>query len=358
MEVVEEYVDSKTKITHRCKKHGVEWKSSPGNILRGKGCDLCKRERIGQKKTKMDINAYKLELSTKNPTVRLICGFKNISTESWHYCMKHNRYFLAKGSQMLKGVGCELCHYEKIHLAKMKTNIQYILDLNLANPTVIAVDEYINAYTPIKHLCLVHNKIWITSPASALQGSGCPLCDAIRKSHSKMLSEEEYIDRLLVVNPNLKLIGKYQGMHNLTEHKCLKCGKIWSALPTNLLAGHGCQCSAQSRGEREVKRILEEFSIEYEEQKTFDGCKNILPLRFDFFLPEYNCCIEYDGLQHFQPVCFGGCSEEKAICDYERTKSNDRIKNKFCSDNNIRLLRIPYHTDIRQNLLEYFEILQ
>ena len=61
-------------------------------------------------------------------------------------------------------------------------------------------------------------------------------------------------------------------------------------------------------------------------------------LRFDFYLPEYNTCIEYDGRQHFTPVeVFGG--EE----GYFKTKKRDGIKNKYCKDNNIGSLRIPYN---------------
>ena len=54
-------------------------------------------------------------------------------------------------------------------------------------------------------------------------------------------------------------------------------------------------------------------------------------------------CIEYDGMQHYKPVCFGGCSYDDALLAFEQTKANDEIKNHFCNSNNINLLRIPYY---------------
>ena len=65
-------------------------------------------------------------------------------------------------------------------------------------------------------------------------------------------------------------------------------------------------------------------------------------LKFDLYLPEYNLCIEYDGEQHFEPVRFAGCSIENATQAFENTKINDQIKNEYCKNNNISLLRIPY----------------
>ena len=52
--------------------------------------------------------------------------------------------------------------------------------------------------------------------------------------------------------------------------------------------------------------------------------------------------IEYDGPHHFYPVCFGGMSEELAIEAFKQTQINDKIRNLYCLDNNIPLLRIPY----------------
>ena len=65
--------------------------------------------------------------------------------------------------------------------------------------------------------------------------------------------------------------------------------------------------------------------------------KKIRPLPFDFYLPDYNTCIEYDGIQHFEVVdYFGG------LDGFITTKIRDTIKNEYCKSKNIKLIRIPY----------------
>ena len=64
-------------------------------------------------------------------------------------------------------------------------------------------------------------------------------------------------------------------------------------------------------------------------------------LRFDFaILDKYDnifAVIEFDGAQHYKPVDFFGGVE-----NFEKTKKRDSIKNKYCLDNNIEMIRISY----------------
>ena len=65
-------------------------------------------------------------------------------------------------------------------------------------------------------------------------------------------------------------------------------------------------CTGESSGERKVRITLEQLKIEYKQQYSFSECKRINLLKFDFYLPDYNCCVEYDGEQHFEPSNFFG----------------------------------------------------
>lgn len=95
-----------------------------------------------------------------------------------------------------------------------------------------------------------------------------------------------------------------------------------------------CSCSS---GESEIMKILDDNHIFYIHQHTFDDCVDKQVLPFDFFIPDKCICIEYDGIQHFKPIDqFGG---ETAFQD--RIKK-DTIKNNYCENNNIKLIRIPY----------------
>lgn len=104
----------------------------------------------------------------------------------------------------------------------------------------------------------------------------------------------------------------------------------------------------KSHGEREIKIWLDGHGISYVAQKKFADCADVNPLPFDFFLPDYNKLIEYDGIQHFRPVdFFGGQST------YKKLASHDHIKTEYCMNNNIDLLRIPYYKDVNTELNNY-----
>ena len=103
----------------------------------------------------------------------------------------------------------------------------------------------------------------------------------------------------------------------------------------------GCPICNDSKGEKEISMLLDKKNIIHIRQNKFEDCKNTQCLPFDFYLPEYDMCIEYDGRQHFEPVYdFGGLDQ------FEKTKRNDNIKNEYCKNNNIKLLRISYKENI------------
>lgn len=63
---------------------------------------------------------------------------------------------------------------------------------------------------------------------------------------------------------------------------------------------------------------------------------------FDFYLSNFNICIDVDGEQHFRPTNIRGMSDKKAYETYARTSYNDEVKDKYCRDSNIQLIRISY----------------
>lgn len=100
---------------------------------------------------------------------------------------------------------------------------------------------------------------------------------------------------------------------------------------------NSCGCLL-SKGEQKISNILQNLNLSFDKQRRFDGCINPrtgYSLKFDFYLPNYNCCIEYDGQQHFFETSL--CSDSLK----ERQK-RDEIKNQYCKDNDIKLIRIPY----------------
>lgn len=135
----------------------------------------------------------------------------------------------------------------------------------------------------------------------------------------------------------VEIIGKTSSKKNIWKCLC-QCGKETNVVAGDLLSGRttSCGCRVESLGEEKIRLILKQNNISFECQKRFDDCCNINPLPFDFYLPDYNCCIEYDGKQHFENNC--GWGEKLQTIQFR-----DNIKNQYCKDNKIKLIRIPYY---------------
>lgn len=174
----------------------------------------------------------------------------------------------------------------------------------------------------------------------------CPYCegsmkkdiDFIRKFMKDKLGNEYTLISDNYVNKDSKL----KFIHN-------ECGKECEFTYNNIRNDKfSCPFCMKSRGEEIVSGILEGFGIEYSFQKKFSDCKNEKELPFDFYieLDDKRYIIEYDGRQHYLPI-YGKTIAEK-MKSLERTKLHDSIKNQYCIDNNIRLLRIKYDTEVSE----------
>jgi hypothetical protein len=123
-----------------------------------------------------------------------------------------------------------------------------------------------------------------------------------------------------------------------------KHGHQWLAEPYRIKdLNNWCPICNESFGERIIAEYLKQNNIPFEREKKFSNCKGKRqPLSFDFYLSEQNTLIEFDGRQHYMPVNFRGCSDEQAQKTYVELIENDKLKNKYCIDNNIQLIRIPH----------------
>ena len=145
----------------------------------------------------------------------------------------------------------------------------------------------------------------------------------------------------------LKQADKRIDKHIAWECQC-ECGNQVIIYGKHLRSGTTQSCGClKSHGEYKIISILQELGIEFETQKTFETCKNILPLKFDFYIPSYSCIIEYNGIQHYKSISFMGGEDR-----LQSQQHNDKIKSKWCEENNIILYSIPY-TDFSKLNTEY-----
>lgn len=134
--------------------------------------------------------------------------------------------------------------------------------------------------------------------------------------------------------------------HVVWKCQC-ECGNITFIDSGDWGHTYSCGCTL-SKVEAKIQKILQENDILFEKQKTFSSLViNNTTLRFDFFLPLYNCLIEYDGIQHFKFGESMGWNDEQKFIE---CKKRDQLKNNWCKENNFILIRIPY-TDF--NLIDF-----
>ena len=131
--------------------------------------------------------------------------------------------------------------------------------------------------------------------------------------------------------------------YNKTTWICqCECGNIVEVVSSHLINGHTLSCGCLlSKGEEKISKILKDNNIIFEQQKTFDSCRfsdTKALAKFDFYLPEYNILIEYDGEQHFQYRQTGWNTKEKFL----KTQEHDIFKTNWCKENNYKLIRISY----------------
>ncbi len=319
-----EYVNNRTKVRIICKEHGV-FEQTPNNHLNKQGCPKCN---IGgklntnyfiEKFIKIHGNRYDYSL------VKYINNQINVKI----ICKEHG-VFEQRANSHSSGRNCPRCYGNK----KMNTN-DFIEKSNKVHGDRYdySLVEYINNKSKVKIICKRHG-IFEQRSDDHLSGIGCDKCSGKSKSDTNDFTEKanakhnnkydyssvEYIN----CKTKVKIICKEHGMFTIT--------------PNDHLNRQGCAKCSSSKGENKIMNILIDKCVIFESQKTFEYCKNKHKLPFDFYLPEYNICIEFDGKQHFEPINFFGGKDA-----FNKTKINDNIKNKYCSDNNIKLIRIPYY---------------
>jgi hypothetical protein len=192
-------------------------------------------------------------------------------------------------------------------------------------------------------VCPNHGDILIDA-GNHLYRNGCDKC--ARDKHKLTQLTKERVDNLKKVHSDkysYEDLSVDSGFINIT---CKDHGLFTQYLYFHEY-GHGCpECNSSSRGEDKIKSILEKNKICFHRNYQFDDCVRTKKLRFDFYLPDLNTIIEYDGEHHFKENKYFGEG------NLEYITINDEIKNKYCLENKIKLIRIPYwEFDVIENIL-------
>lgn len=202
-----------------------------------------------------------------------------------------------------------------------------------------------NVKIPI--ICKFHG-VFYSLKSEHLRGVNCPICakktqaENIKKAKKEKFNNDWFVKKAIIIHGDKYdySLCDYRGQNENVILICNKHGEIEVNASGHLYMKSGCKICNFSKGEKLINDFLKRNNFKFETQKTF---KHLLSdksynLRFDFYLEEIKTVIEYDGEQHFKSISvFGG---EKGYCEL---KKNDKLKDLFCRDNDLNLIRIPFY---------------
>ena len=258
-------------------------------------------------------------------------NFINTHSKIGVKCQRHglNQQTL---KNLLKGHGCKKCGNDMVS-DKQRNNIDEVISKFKklhGDRYGYSKFNYIDNRTKSTIICPIHGEFYQSS-STHNKGHGCPSCSGNRK-----LDTDRFINIANKTHNNNYIYDfvEYKNMHSKVKIFCPKHGEFYQ-LPLHHIKGIGCPKCNQSKGERMIEIFLKTNNIDYISQKKFEDCKHITHLVFDFYLPSYNTCIEFNGIQHYFPIdIFGG---DQSL---EINKKRDKIKYDYCKSSNINLIII------------------
>jgi len=178
---------------------------------------------------------------------------------------------------------------------------------------------------------------------------GCPFCSGrkVDKQSSLVIKKPELLKEWHSKN----VISPYSVSSGSDKKVWWICSKQheWLAKVNHRSRGSNCPYCKLSKGELKIENILKNKQLNFKPQYRIDDCKDKLSLPFDFavWLSERLYLIEYQGKQHYEITGFG-TDHDTAKSNFEIIKKHDDTKSRYCLENNIPLLKIPFwkYTDI------------
>jgi very-short-patch-repair endonuclease len=263
-------------------------------------------------------------------------GFTLLSTEykdahhDLEYICPNGHKGKMRWASFSQGKGCKQCGV--IERSKKKANsYEKIKNFFESKGYTLLSTEYKNAHEkldcicPKGHLCKIRFN-------DLRYGHGCRECgDKLRSVHQR--TEYETIRKGFESEGYTLITKEYKNNKQDLQCKCPK-GHEFTTKWNRFSNGLRCPICSSSKGETKIIQILKELNIDFVHDQYIWKGKLLRP---DFFLNAFNLVIEFDGIQHFEPVShFGG--EEGFL----KRQEKDREKEMYCKENGIDILRIPY----------------
>lgn len=289
---------------------------------------------------KLTNEEFLLRMDNINSDIEFLSEYQNSRTYIKCRCNIDGFEWNARPENLLAGKGCRMCMSRHLRERKLKPHEQFVNEMHNINNNIEIVGEYNGAFNKIECMCVIHNETFFSAPTHLLSGeTGCKKCIDIKNHQSGLKTHSQFVRDLCDINKDIIVIGEYNGAKHKIKVQCKKCGYVWEPEASSLLCGYGCPGCNFSKGEEKIKAHLTDHNIVFQRQKTFDDLKGIggMPLPYDFYLPEFNLLIEYQGQFH------DGTAKIQTENGLKRQKKNDARKKEYTINHNINFLEIWYY---------------
>lgn len=355
-ELLGEYTKTHDKTTFKHLKCNREFEMTPHNFLTGQRCPHCRYQsaKRGGKKTFDQVAKEVAQLSKGE--YKVLPPYVNSKTKMEFIHLTCGNHFKMKFNAFQQGQRCPICASKHRSKLKTMTNAEFVkrVESTWGNDYTL-LSEYVNSDTPIK---VKHNKcgnIYMTRPADFIRGHGCLKCSYVERASKIGVNQRTPLSEVKksikdILGDQYVVLTKdsdYKGNRQHISIKHLTCGHVYKARYSDIQRGHtGCPYCAKlggsSNGESKILSILQKVYHLKSEDDFYYGY--VIPdlkyksnLHFDFWLPKQKIAIEYDGRQHYIPINYFGGFEA-----FQQQQERDRLKDQYCKDNHITLIRIPY----------------
>lgn len=287
----------------------------------------------------------------------------DISKNSWgkglrvkYKCLIHNETHSSDG-KYLKVAGCKACNKAEVVANKFEEFLVKFKTLDVNNEfSVISKNKLMTDKFLYRHNSCGKTFENIPSRLLRLVKLSCP-CQSSDTSIEFVETGDDYINKFKNFYKDEGFSIQINKMQDIKKLRCgsdihlshIECGRNFKTKHSTFIRSLNCPlCNKDvsvSRLHIIITLLLELNNIKHTKEFTFDDCRNILPLPFDFKIETGNgkfILLEVDGQQHYQT----SWGDEKLV----KVRNNDMIKNTYCENNNIQLhrLKVVEYTTITQ----------
>jgi len=328
-----EYVNNKTKLDLVC-PNNHSFQMTWNHFRDGSRCPQCKYEKLSEKfRFDYDYVKYFIEVESNSGFKLISTEYKNNSEKLHMKCPNNHDVYITFSCFRNQGIRCKECS----GLKQKTTDVFKKEVFDLVGDEYTVLGEYKNTKTKILMRHEICKTEYEVSPCNFLAGKRCPKCAIDINANNKRLNYQYVYD--FIKNEGFVLLSKtYKNAKQKLNIKCSN-GHLFQCAWDNFLNSKKCPICSESQGEKKILKFLKSKNILYETQKKFRGLIGLNGglLSYDFYLPDYNWLIEYQGEFH------DGNGNYYVKQNLAKQQEHDRRKREYAKKHNIKLIEIWYY---------------